>query len=70
MVGYLAVVPGVLGTLCLPLRNEDLASWMEVPGEVVFYLAQACLTVAVALTMWSGWEFYRDVWRQRATLRR
>jgi CDP-diacylglycerol---glycerol-3-phosphate 3-phosphatidyltransferase len=58
-----------LATLCLPLRDPDLASWMEVPGEVLFYAAQACLAVAVALTLWSGWEFYRDVWRQRARLR-
>ena len=58
-----------LGALCLPLRDPDLAAWMEVPGEVLFYAAQACLAVAVALTLWSGWEFYRDVWRQRATLR-
>jgi len=58
-----------LGTLCLPLRDPELASWMEVPGEVLFYAAQACLAVAVALTLWSGWEFYRDVWKQRATLR-
>ncbi|MDF1605511.1 CDP-diacylglycerol--glycerol-3-phosphate 3-phosphatidyltransferase [Nocardioides sp. YIM 152315] len=58
-----------LATLCLPLRDPDLASWMEVPGEVFFYLAQACLAIAVALTLWSGWEFYRDVWKQRSTLR-
>ncbi|GAB6986668.1 CDP-diacylglycerol--glycerol-3-phosphate 3-phosphatidyltransferase [Nocardioides pyridinolyticus] len=58
-----------LGTLCLPLRNDDLAGWLVVPGEVLFYAAQACLAVAVALTLWSGWEFYRDVWKQRATLR-
>ncbi|GAB3195186.1 CDP-diacylglycerol--glycerol-3-phosphate 3-phosphatidyltransferase [Nocardioides hungaricus] len=59
-----------LGTLALPLRDPDLASWTEVPGQVLFYAAQTCLAVAVALTLWSGWEFYRDVWRQRATLRR
>lgn len=59
-----------LGTLCLPLRDPDLPSWLEVPGEVVFYLAQVCLAIAVALTMWSGYEFFRDVWRQRATLRK
>lgn len=58
-----------LATLCLPLRDPDLPSWMEVPGEVVFYLAQVCLAIAVALTMWSGWQFYRDVWKQRASLR-
>lgn len=58
-----------LATLCLPLRDPDLASWLEVPGEVVFYVAQAFLAIAVALTLWSGWEFYRDVWKQRASLR-
>jgi CDP-diacylglycerol--glycerol-3-phosphate 3-phosphatidyltransferase len=58
-----------LATLCLPLRDPDLASWLEVPGEVIFYVAQACLAIAVALTLWSGWEFYRDVWKQRASLR-
>ncbi|MBB3044283.1 CDP-diacylglycerol--glycerol-3-phosphate 3-phosphatidyltransferase [Nocardioides sp. LMS-CY] len=58
-----------LATLCLPLRDPDLPSGLEVPGEVVFYLAQACLAIAVALTLWSGWEFYRGVWRQRASLR-
>lgn len=58
-----------LATLCLPLRDPDLADWLGVPGDVVFYLAQACLAIAVALTLWSGWEFYRDVWRQRAGLR-
>ncbi len=58
-----------LATLCLPLRNPDLANWLEVPGEVLFYVAQVCLAIAVALTMWSGYEFFRDVWRQRASLR-
>ena len=33
------------------------------------FLAQVCLAIAVALTLWSGWEFYRDVWKQRASLR-
>ncbi len=58
-----------LASLCLPLRDPDLPAWMEVPGEVLFYAAQVCLAVAVALTLWSGWEFYRDVWKQRASLR-
>ena len=58
-----------LGLLCLPLRDPDLPGWLEVPGDVVFYAAQICLAVAVALTLWSGWEFFRDVWRQRASLR-
>jgi CDP-diacylglycerol---glycerol-3-phosphate 3-phosphatidyltransferase len=58
-----------LGTLCLPLRDPDLPGWTEVPGEVLFYAAQACLALAVALTLWSGWEFFRGVWRQRHALR-
>ena len=45
-------------------------SWMETPGEVLFYVVQACLAVAVALTLWSGYEFFRDVWKQRASLRK
>ncbi len=57
-----------LGGLILPLRDPDLPSALEVPGEVLFYAFQACLAVAVALTVWSGYEFYRDVWRQRDSL--
>ncbi|MFC7496308.1 MULTISPECIES: CDP-diacylglycerol--glycerol-3-phosphate 3-phosphatidyltransferase [unclassified Nocardioides] len=58
-----------LATLCAPLRDPDLPNALQTPFEVLFYLAQACLAIAVALTLWSGWEFYRDVWKQRATLR-
>ena len=58
-----------LAFLVLPLRDADLPDALELPGEVLFYAAQACLVVAVALTLWSGYEFYRDVWRQRAALR-
>ena len=58
-----------LGTLTLPLRDPDLPDVLEVPGEVLFYVAQALLAVAVALTLWSGWEFFRDLWKQRHTLR-
>lgn len=58
-----------LGTLCLPLRDPDLADWLQTPGEVIFYVAQACLAIAVALTLWSGYEFFRDVWKQRKALR-
>jgi CDP-diacylglycerol--glycerol-3-phosphate 3-phosphatidyltransferase len=57
-----------LGGLCLPLRDPDLAGWLDVPGQVFFYAFQACLVVAVALTLWSGYEFFRDVWRQRHAL--
>ncbi len=58
-----------LGTLCLPLRDPDLPGWAETPGEVVFYVAQVGLAVAVALTLWSGWEFFHGVWKQRHQLR-
>src|SRR4051812_42858650 len=47
-----------LGGLVLPLRDPDLPGWLEVPGEVVFYAAIACLVVAVVLTLWSGAEFF------------
>ena len=30
-------------------------------GEVLFYLTQVLLAGAVAMTMWSGYEFFRDV---------
>ena len=38
-------------------------------GVVLFYVFQVVLAVAVAITMWSGYEFFRDVWRQRQVLR-
>lgn len=37
-------------------------------GEVLFYLSQVALAGAVAMTLWSGYEFFRDVRRQRAHL--
>jgi CDP-diacylglycerol--glycerol-3-phosphate 3-phosphatidyltransferase len=58
-----------LGGLVWPLRDPDLPGFLEIPGDVVFYVAQACLVVAVGLTFYSGYEFFRDVWRQRHTLR-
>jgi len=35
---------------------------------VLFYIAQVALAAAVAMTLWSGFEFFRDVWRQRDRL--
>ena len=52
-----------LGLLVLPLRQVEGA--LDLPGEVLFYLSQAALAAAVAMTLWSGAEFYRDLWRQR-----
>ena len=52
-----------LSLLCLPLRQVDGA--LAPVGDVVFYLAQVLLAGAVAMTLWSGYEFFRDVARQR-----
>jgi CDP-diacylglycerol--glycerol-3-phosphate 3-phosphatidyltransferase len=52
-----------LGLLSLPLVADDHA-W-GTAGEVVFYIAQAILAVAVVLTVWSGYEFFRDAFRQK-----
>jgi CDP-diacylglycerol--glycerol-3-phosphate 3-phosphatidyltransferase len=53
--------------LSLPLRQVH--GGLHDIGTVLFYLNQATLAVAVAMTMWSGYEFFRDVWRQRDTIR-
>ncbi|WP_457205925.1 CDP-diacylglycerol--glycerol-3-phosphate 3-phosphatidyltransferase [Nocardioides sp. P5_C9_2] len=60
-----------LAGLLLPLPHGDahggaFDSW-GVPGEVLFYAFQVVLAGAVAMTMWSGYEFFRDVARQRRT---
>jgi CDP-diacylglycerol--glycerol-3-phosphate 3-phosphatidyltransferase len=59
---------GALGLLTLPLLEVD--GWLDVPGEVVWVVAVALLVVAFALTLWSGYEFFRDVWKQRHTIRK
>ncbi len=53
--------------LSLPLRQVDGA--LHDIGTVLFYVNQAILAVAVAMTLWSGYEFFRDVWRQREQIR-
>ena len=52
-----------LSGLCLPLRQVDGS--LDLVGEILFYLSQVLLAGAVAMTLWSGFEFYRDVLRQR-----
>ncbi|WP_139984014.1 CDP-diacylglycerol--glycerol-3-phosphate 3-phosphatidyltransferase [Nocardioides litoris] len=52
-----------LGGLTLP--GKQLTGWADVPGDVFYYLAQAFLAAAVAMTLWSGYEFFRDFARQR-----
>jgi CDP-diacylglycerol--glycerol-3-phosphate 3-phosphatidyltransferase len=56
-----------LGFLALPLVADDHA-WGTV-GEIVFYAAQVILAIAVALTVWSGYEFFRDAYRQKRASR-
>ena len=63
-----------LSGLLLPLPHGDGAHQAAfgdfgLVGEGLFYLAQAMLAAAVAMTLWSGFEFFRDVWRQRGSLR-
>jgi CDP-diacylglycerol--glycerol-3-phosphate 3-phosphatidyltransferase len=53
--------------LCLPLRQVHAP--LHDAGVVLFYVYEAALAVAVAMTLWSGYEFFRDVWRQRGTIR-
>ena len=52
-----------LGGLILP--GQQLHGWLDVPGDVLFWLAQALLVGAVAMTLYSGYEFFREFWRQR-----
>jgi CDP-diacylglycerol---glycerol-3-phosphate 3-phosphatidyltransferase len=53
--------------LCLPLRQVHAP--LHGAGVALFYAYEVLLGVAVAMTMWSGYEFFRDVWRQRRQLR-
>ena len=59
-----------LSGLIWPLPHGDAHGgafdfWPGQTGEVLFYLSQLMLAAAVAMTMWSGYEFFRDVRRQR-----
>ena len=61
-----------LAGLTWPLPHGDAHGgafdfWPWMLGEALFYLAQVMLAAAVAMTMWSGWEFFRDVRRQRVS---
>jgi CDP-diacylglycerol--glycerol-3-phosphate 3-phosphatidyltransferase len=53
--------------LSLPLRQ--VGAPLHDIGDVLFYACEAVLAVAVAMTLWSGYEFFRDVWRQRESIR-
>ncbi|RYB92003.1 CDP-diacylglycerol--glycerol-3-phosphate 3-phosphatidyltransferase [Nocardioides oleivorans] len=59
-----------LAGLIWPLPHGDAHGgafdfWPGPTGEVLFYLAQVMLAAAVAMTLWSGYEFFRDVWKQK-----
>jgi CDP-diacylglycerol--glycerol-3-phosphate 3-phosphatidyltransferase len=57
-----------LAGLTLPLRQ--LGGPLDTVGEVLFYAFQVVLAAAVAMTLWSGYEFFRDVRRARQAARR
>jgi CDP-diacylglycerol--glycerol-3-phosphate 3-phosphatidyltransferase len=64
-----------LSGLILPLPHAGPAhdgafDQFGLVGQVFFYAAQLALAGAVAMTLWSGWEFFRDVWQQRHSMRR
>jgi CDP-diacylglycerol--glycerol-3-phosphate 3-phosphatidyltransferase len=52
-----------LGMLSLPLREVEGA--LEVPGLVLWWIAVVLLAGAVVMTMYSGYEFFRDAFKQR-----
>jgi CDP-diacylglycerol--glycerol-3-phosphate 3-phosphatidyltransferase len=63
-----------LSLLILPLphavpAHDGAFDQFGVAGQVLFYAGQLALAGAVAMTLWSGWEFFRDVWHQRHTMR-
>ena len=67
-----------LSVLVLPLPHGDrffadhggAFDDFGVVGAFLFYVGQVLLMGALAMTLWSGWEFFRDVWRQRHSIRR
>ena len=56
-----------LGFLTLPLLEVD--GWLDVPGEVTYVVALVFLGIAFVLTLVSGYQFFRDVWKQRHDIR-
>ena len=52
-----------LGMLVLPLREVE--GVLETPGIVLWWAAIAVLAAAVAMTLYSGLEFFRDAFKQR-----
>jgi CDP-diacylglycerol---glycerol-3-phosphate 3-phosphatidyltransferase len=62
-----------LAGLIWPLPHGDAHGgafdfWPGPLGEILFYVSQVALAGAVAMTMWSGWEFVREVRKQRRSV--
>ncbi len=58
-----------LAGLIWPLPHGDAHGgafdfWPGALGEVLFYVSQVALAGAVVMTLWSGWEFVREVRKQ------
>jgi CDP-diacylglycerol--glycerol-3-phosphate 3-phosphatidyltransferase len=52
-----------LGLFVLPLRLVE--GPLQVPCLVLWWVAVVLLAAAVVMTMWSGYEFFRDAFKQR-----
>jgi CDP-diacylglycerol---glycerol-3-phosphate 3-phosphatidyltransferase len=52
-----------LGGLILP--GKQMTGWADVPGDILFVVSQVLLAGAVAMTLWSGYEFFRAFLQQR-----
>ena len=52
-----------LALLTLPLR--EVGGALETPGLVLWWVAIVVLAAAVVMTMYSGYEFFRDAFKQR-----
>jgi CDP-diacylglycerol---glycerol-3-phosphate 3-phosphatidyltransferase len=52
-----------LGLLVLPLRLVE--GPLAVPATILWWVAVVLLAAAVAMTLWSGYEFFRDAFKQR-----
>ncbi len=52
-----------LGGIVLPFEAFD--GFWDIPGDVLHWFSYVMLVAAVAMTLWSGYEFFRDYWRQR-----
>lgn len=55
-----------LGGITLPFTQLD--GWLDVPGDILHWASYVMLVAAVAMTLWSGLEFFRDVWSKRRSI--